>query len=236
MYKYHEQFNTPNKETVIWKYMDLFKFLDLISSKELFMLRTDLFMDKSDGVNRNTVEHYKELLPSVTPFVLENFGTYQMQINQKVRKGSFVNCWHINNHESSVMWDAYSNSNGGIAIKTTISKVIDSIIDERNIYISEVEYSNGPIPLDNAYYPLVIKKPQFKDERELRLFYVEPDVVDPNSNKSYPNSIRIKLNLENLFEEIYFHPLTELWVVESLKKIIKNVAKKVNPIRSSLYS
>ena len=236
MYKYHEQFHTPNNETVIWKYMDLFKFLDLINSNELFMLRTDLFTDKSDGLNRNTFEHYNELLPSVSPFIPENFGSIQMQINEKVRKGSYVNCWHINNYESSVMWDAYSNSNGGVAIKTTISKFIDSIIDERNIYISEVEYSDGPIPISNVYYPLVYKKPEFKDERELRVFYVEPDVVTPNSNNSYPNSIRIKMNLENLLEEVYFHPLTELWVVESLKKIIKSVAENVNPIRSSLYS
>src|SRR5213595_1582221 len=42
----------PSDDTVIWRYMDLRKFRDLMASEELYFRRADLFTDKSEGLQR----------------------------------------------------------------------------------------------------------------------------------------------------------------------------------------
>ena len=45
----------PAENAVIWRYMDLRKFRDLMASEELYFRRADLFTDKSEGCHlRNT--------------------------------------------------------------------------------------------------------------------------------------------------------------------------------------
>lgn len=39
--------NDPN--TIVWKYLDLSKFLDLLLSQQLFMSRSDKFEDQYEG-------------------------------------------------------------------------------------------------------------------------------------------------------------------------------------------
>lgn len=40
----------PSEDAVIWRFMDLCKFRDLIASEELYFRRADLFSDKSEGL------------------------------------------------------------------------------------------------------------------------------------------------------------------------------------------
>jgi len=40
----------PSEDAVIWRFMDLFKFRDLMASEELYFRRADLFTDESEGL------------------------------------------------------------------------------------------------------------------------------------------------------------------------------------------
>ncbi|MFT7164821.1 MAG: hypothetical protein ACI9CZ_001403, partial [Flavobacterium sp.] len=40
---------TDDPDTIVWKYLDLSKFLDLLMSKKLFMSRSDKFEDQYEG-------------------------------------------------------------------------------------------------------------------------------------------------------------------------------------------
>ena len=40
----------PNSDAVIWRFMDLRKFRDLMASEELYFRRADLFDDQSEGL------------------------------------------------------------------------------------------------------------------------------------------------------------------------------------------
>ena len=48
MYKTHKDFTTPNRKTIIWRYMSLSKFLSLINNEELYFARHDKFFDAQD--------------------------------------------------------------------------------------------------------------------------------------------------------------------------------------------
>ena len=60
--------NNPNiklpedTETIVWKYLDLSKFLDLLLSQKLFMSRSDKFEDQYEGTfSEPTYEEIKKL-------------------------------------------------------------------------------------------------------------------------------------------------------------------------------
>ena len=49
MLPYHNQ-KEPSSDAVLWRFMDLRKFRDLMASEELYFRRADLFTDKSEGI------------------------------------------------------------------------------------------------------------------------------------------------------------------------------------------
>ena len=62
----------PSEDAVIWRFMDLRKFRDLIASEELYFRRADLFSDKSEG------------LPP-EEFAMRVLGLEPFDINDRVR-------------------------------------------------------------------------------------------------------------------------------------------------------
>ena len=49
-------------DTIVWKYLDLSKFLDLLLSKKLFMSRSDKFEDQYEGTfSEPTFEEIKKI-------------------------------------------------------------------------------------------------------------------------------------------------------------------------------
>src|SRR5690606_22724062 len=214
MYKEHPQlFDLPD-ETVIWKYLDLFKYMDLIKNKSLFMLQVSLFQDIYEGKGLDPISLQKKLIEETKTIPRPEVVRGMIYMNEIVRKNSFINCWHINDYQSSVMWEAYSNSNGGLAIRSTVGNLKKSITDEKDIFISKVIY-NRDIPLTNIYHPIIHKREEFRDEHELRVFYADDIVLDlkkprQNLKANYP-FVKIKINPEILIDSVFFHPLTPKW-------------------------
>lgn len=233
MYTIHPDFYDIPNETIIWKYMDLFKYLDLIKSKKLFLSRIDTFHDKYEGKGLSREEIHTAFDVSPT----DKFTQAIISSNEMLKKISYVSSWHINDNESSVMWDAYSNNNGGIAIKSTVGALKQSITSDENIYISRIQYDRSKLDLKNFYKPILFKRPEFQEEKEVRVFFVE------NINKvllkeidinALPKFKKININPDTLIEAAYYHPLTVDWVIESINSIIGDYGP--TPVKSSLYS
>ncbi len=91
------------------------------------------------------------------------------------------------------MWRLYLKTNEGVAVQSTVSKLIDSFanFDER-IYMSRVRYINYvkdiyyhehdyPIISYNCLSPIVHKRNAFVHEDELRIFQQIEKAVDDES-------------------------------------------------------
>ena len=50
MYYNHGEFDIPDDETVVWRYMDFDKFEDLIQSSQLYFPRLDRMGDLTEGL------------------------------------------------------------------------------------------------------------------------------------------------------------------------------------------
>jgi hypothetical protein len=213
--------NNPNiklpedPDTVVWKYLDLSKFLDLLMSRKLFMSRSDKFEDQYEGTfSEPTFEEMKKLSAD-NPEFLKYYKTHREKV--------VVSSWHINEYESFAMWQIFTGNSEGLAIRSTVNRLQKALGPENNFdqYIGEVnyiDYKKEYIPFDDAFFPFLFKRKSFQYEREIRI------ISDLSTHDiSINDGVKINVNIEQLIEKIYIHPKSENWykrlVIELLKQL-----------------
>ncbi len=219
--KSHKCFQPPvDKNIKIWRYMDFTKYVSFLDSKSLFFSRSDRFNDPYEGATsyvnaKLRPEIYKEHIPQHD---LDKIS----KIFEWVRYWTFVNCWHMNKHESAAMWKLYAQTNEAVAIQSTYQRLHDCL--PGNIYIGVVnymDYENDLLPEDNTMWPFVHKRKSFEHERELRALIQDLPNNDKGINVGLPNPELGRLVLVSpvkLIENIYVAPGAPGWFVELVKK------------------
>ncbi|MCG2610518.1 hypothetical protein LZZ90_03230 [Flavobacterium sp. SM15] len=204
-----------NPDTVIWKYMDLSKFLDILISGKMFMSRSDKFEDQYEGTfSEPTFEEIKKISEN-NPKFLDYYKSH--------RENVVISSWHTNEYESFAMWQVFTKNNEGLAIQSTIGKLKEALAMERNFeqYIGEVnyiDYKKELIPFDDAFFPFLFKRKSFQYENEIRVISdVTPQKLSINEG------LKIDVDITKMIEKIYIHPKSENWY----KKLVIEVVSKL---------
>jgi hypothetical protein len=215
MFKTHPNIKLPDPETVVWKYLDLSKFLDLLLSHKLFMSRSDKFEDQYEGTfSEPTFEEMKKLSAD-NPEFLAYYKTHREKVA--------VSSWHINEYESFAMWQIFTGNSEGLAIRSTVGRLQKALGPEKQYeqYIGEVnyiDYKREYIPFDDAFFPFLFKRKSFQYEREIRII---TDVTQYGFNIN--DGLKISVDIHQLIDKIYIHPKSENWykrlVIEVLKRL-----------------
>lgn len=216
MYLNNPNINLPkDPDTIIWKYLDLSKFLELLLSKKLFMSRSDKFEDQYEGTfSEPTFEEIKRLSTNNPDFL-----NYYKIHREKVA----ISSWHINEYESFAMWQIFTQNSEGLAIQSTIGRLQNAVVTENNFtqYIGQVnyiDYKKEYIPFDDMFFPFLFKRKSFQYEREVRVI---SDVT--KSNIKLNDGLKINVDINQLIEKIYIHPKSENWyknlVIELVSKL-----------------
>ena len=139
MYRTIEGITPPKDEDALWRYMSLEKFVNILKTKSLFFTRADKFDDPFEGfIPPEIRDSYENSVRRVAPD--ESVVKLLIKVNEDSRKYVMCNCWHQNKVESMAMWDKYHMRNSGIAIKTTMRDLKNSLSDSKDVFIGEVEY------------------------------------------------------------------------------------------------
>jgi hypothetical protein len=216
----------PN--TIVWKYLDLSKFLDMLLSKQLFMSRSDKFEDQYEGTfSEPTFEEIKKIAANNTKFL-----DYYKSHREKV----VISSWHINEYESFAMWQIFTQNTEGLAIQTTIGKLKEALYPEKKVeqYIGEVkyiDYKKEYIPFDDTFFPFLFKRKSFQYEREVRII---SDVT--SNNLKIDNGLKIDVDLSLLIEKIYIHPKSENWYKNLVIELVKKLGYTITIEKSDLES
>lgn len=234
MLKTDPNVKTPkNKALHIWRYIDLTKLLSIFESKTLYFCRSDKLSDPFEGsITKPALKQLKEEVRLPTQKVFQNF-----------KEKTFLNCWHISEYESESMWKLYSHSNLGIAIKSTIEKLINSIqVEERyNIYIGEInylDYENDSFNFGNVFHYFLNKRKSFEHEKELRAL-VSHAIENPKRKANEPYDefgINIKVDINELIEDIYIAPFSPQWYFDLIQSVSKRYNFRFKILPSSLDS
>ena len=213
--------NNPNiklpedPDTIVWKYLDLSKFLDLLLSRKLFMSRSDKFEDQYEGTfSEPTFEEIKKLSENNPEFL-----DYYKSKREKV----VISSWHINEYESFAMWQIFTQNSEGLAIQSTVERLQNALKLETQFeqYIGEVnyiDYKKEHIPFDDSFFPFLFKRKSFQYEREVRII---SDLSEKNITIN--EGMKIDVDIKQLIEKIYIHPKSENWY----KKLVIELVSKL---------
>ncbi|CAM4074933.1 MULTISPECIES: hypothetical protein [Flavobacterium] len=216
MYIHNPNIKLPeDPNTIIWKYLDLSKFLDLLMSQKLFMSRSDKFEDQYEGTfSEPTFEEIKKLS-------IDNPGF--LKFYKSHREKVAISSWHINEYESFAMWQIFTQNSEGLAIQSTIGRLQKSLAQEANFkqYIGEVnyiDYKKEHIPFDDMFFPFLFKRKSFQYEGEVRII---TDIGD--SAIKINEGLKINVNIDELIEKIYIHPKSENWYKNLVIQLVKKL-------------
>ena len=216
MFKHDKNIRLPeNPDTVVWKYLDLSKFVDLLLYKKLFMSRSDKFEDQYEGTfSEPTFEEIRKLSID-NPEFLDYYKTH--------RKNVVISSWHINEYESFAMWQIFTQKHEGLAIQSTLERIQQALSLDRNFEqhigsVNYIDYKKEYIPFDNTFFPFLFKRKSFQYEREIRII---SDVSAHNLN--IDNGLKIDVDIEQLIEKIYIHPKSENWYKNLVIELVKRL-------------
>ncbi len=226
--------NNPNiklpedPDTIVWKYLDLSKFLDLLLSQKLFMSRSDKFEDQYEGTfSEPTFEEIKKLAIN-NPEFLNYYKTHREKVA--------ISSWHINEYESFAMWQIFTQNSEGLAIQSTIGRLQKALEPEKNLkqYIGQVnyiDYKKEYIPFDDMFFPFLFKRKSFQYEREVRII---SDTSDTKININ--DGIKINVDISQLIDKIYIHPKSENWYKNLVIQLVSKLGFDIEIEKSDLES
>ncbi len=226
--------NNPNiklpqdPNTIVWKYLDLSKFLDLLMSQKLFMSRSDKFEDQYEGTfSEPTFEEIRKLAID-NPKFLEYYKNHREKV--------VVSSWHINEYESFAMWQIFTQNSEGLAIQSTIGRLQNALLPEKTYkqYIGKVnyiDYKKEYIPFDDLFFPFLFKRKSFQYEGEVRI------ISDISANNIKINDgLKIDVDISQLIEKIYIHPKSENWYKNLVIQLVKELGFNIKIEKSDLES
>ncbi len=218
----------PKDEDTVWRYMSFEKFANILATESLFFTRADKYDDKFEGyVPESTTLSYESSSSQIVP----NFRQYIM-----------CNCWHHGDEESMAMWDKYHLRNNGIAIKTTMGNLKNSLPDKPNVFIGKIDYIADYNQIDMVenvppeiwlHYPYFYKRTPFKYEQEVRAII---DVVSCLQDDPYEFGRLLEIDVKTLIgenSEVIVSPYADEWIAGTLELIVKRYGYQfsVNPSR-----
>lgn len=229
-------FLKPSENASLWRFMDLFKFVDLLTSNKLPLINLTGMKDPYEGVLHSSIEiQWVDLDGNPTE---KPKGDFTRVLNNSTRESLFISCWHENEFESAGMWDTYGNKKG-IAIKTNVNRLKKSIKFENfkemdllriNYYKDLNDYFTPNRTENHIYTGLLNKRISFEHEKEVRLIW------HPRNYEKNKSIIRkINVDLIELIECIYVSPLFNQWELNSIENLIDKLNLKIPIKKSELY-
>lgn len=217
----------------------------MLDKKSLFLPRVDLLNDPHEG--NITLAHIHALfmrdLHAASMYGPDAISMdKELEYRRKLRKVTYVSCWHMNEHESEAMWRLYCDADQGVAIQTTYEKLADSILDPE-MYIGLVryiDYEKDGFPLlqcdpdwppeHAAFYPFMHKRQAFEHEREVRIVKIDFGKLKSEIKESdIQQGIDIPLDLQTLIKGVYVNPYAEDWHADVVKATVRKFVPKLEP-------
>ncbi len=211
-------------ESEIWRYMDFSKFIDLLDSSCLFFPRLTILrnLDPYDGSFIPFSSHDKK--DKLSKKIFKEFD--RILLND-----TFVSCWYLSDVESAALWKLFPKSDEGIAIKSNIGKLVQSIetrnSEQNTIYLGSVTYGHEKVAARKTNNPksfsgsdaLFTKRQCFEHEKELRLVMHANDIKTPVLSNGI--NLKIEVDLELMISEIIISPEAPSWIEDLVKRVTK---------------
>lgn len=229
----HPCFPQPlHSKIKVWRYLDISKFIWLLSYSALYFPRLDLMEDIYEGsLTHATVLSRNQMLAEKGHAGEINSVE---RIFEKNRKTLFVSCWAMSEHESEAMWRLYCPSHQGVALQSKYSSLVDFAATQPNhsMYIGCVTYLNYETDYfaeGNLLAPVMHKRKSFEHEKEIRLVAKAPSIWATADNSCLQAGLSYPFDIEKYIDTIYVNPYAPEWYFDVVKKTVLAFLPSMEP-------
>ena len=240
--KEEKALDEPAGSDKLWRYMDLAKFISLLSTRKLYFTSIDRFTDIFEGAycnieNRKEVldfnrklyrqnkylklsqnsgvmiEMSNDLLTDSDEKILQVMNELMERTGRMIRRSTYVSCWHHNEIESDAMWKLYSGrEKDGIAIQTNYSDFKQALSPEFDVKVRKVRYIDYMMEFADEDEPYWYKRKSFEYEKEVRAVITHAGFD--------LQGIAVPVDLERLISNIYISPYAPIWYYEVVESVL----------------
>jgi hypothetical protein len=193
--------------------------MQLLSSAELFFCHLPQLADQFEGtltevtrarLYRVQLEQYRDHAAAAGAV-----ADYEAH-----RDAFFVNCWHMNDAESYLMWRAYGDR--GFAVRTNFERLeaafepFAGVVEGR--MVNYIDFSREAFDVGNVFTAVTHKDLPYRDEREFRLIFWKPDLANAKVSAG-GQGMPVQIDLDMLVEKIYVSPSLGA-VPEDLRRLV----------------
>lgn len=230
-----------SEDTVVVKYMAMWKFQSLINTSELYFCKISSFDDKLEGRRPGIVESNEH------PEIQEWFD--------KCRDLFFVCCWNLDEDEKAEMWDVYAG-NDGVRVRSTVGRLkrvlsspplppgfdFTSGDSADGFSIGKVEYFNEA---DVDEYevrceglanikPAFKKRHNFAGEREFRAVLRAGSASGTEADARKETHVKVPVRLAELICEVDYLSVSNTSIGDEVQSLV-NAAGLVVPVNASAF-
>jgi len=170
---YPDQLEPENPDAVIWRFMKMARFRELMTTGELYFCRADLFSDTNEGL---APEEYLPVL-NLDPFDLRSRQELNHSIGSlaQFRESFYVNCWHLFHEETAKIWKNYGKDGVAICSRYCLLNSALDVMGDR-AFIGLVRYGSSHLSGWNLFRFIMTKRSEFAEEQEVRavLWIIDP--------------------------------------------------------------
>jgi hypothetical protein len=247
---YAGQLEPEDQNAVIWRFINVPKFRDLMTSSELYFCRADLLNDAREGL---PPEQYLATW-GLNPLDIRDRRELANTIGSdaQFREGFYISCWHLFREETYKMWKEYGQ---GVAIASRYGLLKSELnaMDDR-AYIGMVRYGATHLIGEraNIFKYITTKRNEYADEHEVRAFLwimdpyagINRHIDDDNRVHPLPLTLpppyvlkgqRRRVNLQTLVTRVIVSPWATSQTYDEISQLMKQLGLTI-PVEVSELS
>jgi hypothetical protein len=235
----HPDFSQPeDHDAPLWRYMDLARFVSLVSKQALFFPKAARLGDPLEG-------SYPRGNAALRSSYSERDNRLLLQRRTAMVEETLVSCWHMNRGESAAMWAIYVREQRGIALRTTFADLIRSFNsdprrpDKRTAHaglVRYIDFETASFDETNHLKPFIHKRLSYEYEHEVRIVIPSGQNVGRPFRKPWsPSGEYFEVDLATLIHAVHVDPKSSYWYRDAVQAVIDRFDLDTKVRRSDLH-
>lgn len=236
-------------DKTVWRYLTFPKYISLLTYQALWFSKLNILRDEYEGfmptkTAAEMLADFQKFKRVIDPALHQQIDTMNEKNVEDGRELTVANCWFLADHESQTMWDEYAGGTEGVAIRSTIRLLSQSVnFDPRITRIGRVQYVDlsthtmSHYEANQAGERALLKKLEFSHEQEVRIVTMnfkgpmcvnmDGTVMQPKDyqgakmNNFENRGLYIQTNLRKLITSMVLAPGAETWFELLVKRIVQ---------------
>lgn len=222
-----------NDSTSVWRYMDVYGFLSLLTEKKLKFTRLSEFEDGFEG----RMPFQNEVTLSIDfSNMSQSFFRPVSEVEdlrnrlESARNKTWASSWQQINGECSLMWRVYGGRQNGVAISTTAGALLKAL-DEKNKYVA------GPVKYINYFEEMIAEESDFSfsfhkqhgyhAEQEFRVVMIDVETYSDSKPRL------IDVDLIKVIKGVVISPWAGEWQLKALRDVVNSLGLDPELIKHS---